>query len=181
MGQNMLGSSLNRFRNKYWVYRKCCTFSVGLRSLRRGPGLRAMAFRVRAVAKAAVQAILVVILFRYFGLPSWQRYREEKTVVTSTEMDLGEITAPSVTVCATNSETMIGFRNNSVSRERFADMEIVGEVCKDRRGGDIVRCVEEQAYNLSAVVNFARKGIFGKNLTGSQSCKMAASSGPRGV
>ena len=55
-----------------------------------------MASYWRLLVKGLVQVILLVILFKYFGLSSWKRYEEEATIVTSAEKDLGDIPAPTV-------------------------------------------------------------------------------------
>ena len=103
----------------------------------------------------------MVILFKYFGLQSWERYWQEKTVVTSAEMDLGGIPAPTVTVCPQNPRSLMGYKNNSVNMEAFPSSEIVFEVCKGLEGEDIVRCVEDKTFSLSDGIHFARKGYSG--------------------
>ena len=55
-----------------------------------------MASYWRLLVKGLVQVILLVILFKYFGLPSWERYQEEAIIVHSAEKDLGDIPAPTV-------------------------------------------------------------------------------------
>ena len=52
----------------------------------------------KTVAKGLIQGTLLIIVFFYFGLDSWHKYQDEKTVVTVVEVDLGDIPAPSVTV-----------------------------------------------------------------------------------
>ena len=101
-----------------------------------------MAPTFRPFAKGAVQVVLLITLIQYFGLPSWERYQEEKTVVTSAEKNLGSIPAPTVTVCPLNQETILGLKNNSVLMENFPNFEFVFELCKGLKEEDIIRCVK---------------------------------------
>ena len=118
----------------------------------------------RHLVKGSVQVLLFVILLKYFGLPSWERYQEESTVVTSVEKDLGLIPAPTVTVCPTNPETFLGFKDDSVRLEDFPNSEFVFELCKGLEGEDIVRCVEKKTFGLSEGIHMAKKG-FVENFT----------------
>ena len=113
----------------------------------------------RHLVKGSVQVILFVILFKYFGLPSWEKYKEEKTVVTSAEKDLGGIPAPTVTVCPANNETMIGYKNSSVRMENFPGGTFVFKLCKGLTGDDIVHCVENKTFGFSEVIKMASKGL----------------------
>ena len=105
--------------------------------------------------------MLFFILLKYFGLPSWERYLEEKTVVTSAEKDLGGIPAPMVTVCPLNSNTVMGYKNNSLTLHKFLTSEVVYEICKGLEGVDIVHCVENKTLNLSDGIRYALKGFTG--------------------
>ena len=120
-----------------------------------------MTLNWRYLAKGSVQVMLFVILSKYFVLPSWKRFREEKTVVTSAEKDLGGIPAPMVTLCPLHPDNVMGYKNNSVRLEKFPTSEIVSEVCKGLKGEDIVRCVEEKTFDLSDGLVFAIKGYLG--------------------
>ena len=120
-----------------------------------------MAPTIRSFTKGSVQVILLVVLFKYFGLPSWERYKEEKTVVTSAEKDLGGIPAPTVTVCSANNETMIGFKNSSVRMENFTNGEFVFKLCKGLTGDDIIHCVKNETFGFSEGIKMASKGLLG--------------------
>ena len=105
--------------------------------------------------------LLLVLLLKYFGFSSWERYCDEKTVVTSAKKDFGEIRAPTVTVCSYNPKSQLGYKDNSLHKSNFPTNEIVGEICKGLQGEDIIQCLEEKTYNLSTVVEQASKGPYG--------------------
>ena len=119
-----------------------------------------MVFKPRLLVKCLFQVILLVLLLKYFGFSSWERYHDEKTVVTSAEKDMGEIPAPTVTVCVLNQKSLLGYKNNSLHVMNFPTYEIVGEICKGLQGEDIVLCLEEKTYNLATVVEQAAKGQY---------------------
>ena len=116
---------------------------------------------LRPFIKGLVQLTLLVILLKYFGLQSWQRFKEEKTVVTSAEKNLGEISAPSVTVCVENPKTQMGYKDDFLESELASSSGIIGQICQGLQGEDIVRCLEEKTYNISTVVKQASKGVSG--------------------
>ena len=113
--------------------------------------------------KGIVQVVLLVLLVKYFGLQSWERYKDEKTVVISEEKDLGPIPAPSVTVCALNPETQMGYKDNSLEYTDYRTSALIDDICKGLHGEDIVRCVEKKTYNLSTVVKHTSKGLAQNN------------------
>ena len=117
----------------------------------------------KSVAKGLIQGTLLVVVFYYFGLDSWHKYMDEKTVVTAVELDLGEIPAPSVTVCAVNAKTHLGLTDPALSSENFPMGEIVGGICPGLEGDELVNCVQKNTFNLTMIVQNAEKGLFGKN------------------
>ena len=119
-----------------------------------------MVFNPRLLVKCLFQVILLVLLLKYFGFSSWERYQDEKTVFTTAENDLGKIPAPTVTVCAYNPKSQLGYKDNSLHKMNFPTSEIVGEICKGLQGEDIVRCLEEKTYNFSTLVKQATKGPY---------------------
>ena len=118
---------------------------------------------LRPLLKRLVEVLLLIVLFIYFGLPSWEKYQEEKTIVTSVEKDLGGIPAPTITVCAMNSKTQMGYKNDSISKMNFPTSEIIGEICNGLQGKDIVGCAEDATFSRSSVVKRASKGLVGQN------------------
>ena len=118
-----------------------------------------MVQHVRLGIKCLVQITLLVILLKYFGLQSWQRFKEEKTILTSAEKDLGEISAPSVTVCVQNPKTQFGYKDDSLGGKLVTSSEIIGKICQGLQGEEIVRCLEEKSYNLLTAVIQASKGF----------------------
>ena len=115
------------------------------------------------VAKVVIQTTLLVIVFYYFGIDCWNKYMAEKTVVTVVEEDLGEIAAPSVTVCSLDAKTYMGWADPGFTFEKFPTSEIVGEMCPNLEGDDLVDCVEKNTFNLTTIVKNAGKGLLGKN------------------
>ena len=86
--------------------------------------------------------------------------------MTSAEKNLGEITAPSVTVCVENPKTQIGYKDDFLGAELASSSGIIDEICQGLQGEGIVRCLEEKTYNISTVVKHASKGFLGgTNLT----------------
>ena len=73
---------------------------------------------------------------------------------------LKKIWAPTVTVCACNPKSQLGYKDNSLHKMNFPTFEIVGEICKGLQGEDIVRCVEEKTYNFSTIVEQATRAAY---------------------
>ena len=141
-----------------------------------------MGQHVRLFVKGLVQVTLLVILLKYFGLQSWQRFKDEKTIVTSAEKDLGEIPAPSITVCVLNPKTQLGYKDDLLGADLVTSSDVIGEICKGLQGEDIVRCLEEKSYNISTGVKQASKGFLGDNIpTDSRFWNAEFSSGREGL
>ena len=99
-------------------------------------------------------------------MDSWRKYQDEKTVVTVVELDLGDIPAPSVTVCSLDVKTYLGWSDPTLNFENFPTSEIVGNICSSQEGDDLVDCVEKNTFNLTTIVKYAQKGFLGQtNLT----------------
>ena len=103
--------------------------------------------------RASVHVVLLVIAFNFFGLPSLSRYHNKKVVIISSRDDQHGLPAPAVTVCAANPKTTRGFPttetkivNNGKNNGRIED------ICQGNEGEDIVRCVENRTFSLSATV-----------------------------
>ena len=133
--------------------------SVLAKPKNRGMPYNKMAQLVKPFVRGIVQVVMLILVVKYFGLQSWQRYKDEKTVVISEKKDLGAIPAPSVTVCAFNPETEMGYTDNAIQHSKYPTSAIVGDICKGLQGEDIVRCIEKKTYNLSTMVRKARKGL----------------------
>ena len=126
-----------------------------------------MAHTLKQFLKWTVQVVLLIIVVKFFGLQSLAQYRDEKTVVISSEIDLGEIPAPSVTVCATNKNTQMGFKDDLLTTYDYPTSEIIGDLCEGLVANDIVDCIENNTFNLSTAVHRASKGFSKKiDLTG---------------
>ena len=117
-----------------------------------------MDLKVKTVVKLVVQSVLLILLVNFFGLDSWRRFHAKKAVMTSSEQDEGRVPAPAVTVCAFDPETNSAFINDHPGVDEFSQ-EIIGHVCPNMTGDDIVKCVEEKTYNLTTTVKAVTKGI----------------------
>ena len=84
-------------------------------------------------------------------------------MVISSEKYLGKIPAPTVTVCAGKKNTQMGFKDDWITSQGYPTSEIVGDICRGLHGEDIVECKERKTFNLSTSVQYASKGILGKN------------------
>ena len=115
------------------------------------------------ILKGLVQVTLLVILVKYFGFPSLERYLDEKTVIILFKNYVGDISAPTVTVCAASKNTGIGFTDEWINTLEYPTSEIVGDLCKGLQGEEIVKCIEMKSFNLSKAVQYAGKGGLGKN------------------
>ena len=116
----------------------------------------------KTLAKGLIQGTLLIVVLYYFGLDSWHKYMEQATVVTSVELDLGDIPAPSVTVCAVNANNYLGWTDPTLNFDNFLPGEIVGVICPGLEGDDLFDCVQENTFNLTTIVKNAEKGVFGK-------------------
>ena len=119
----------------------------------------------KTVAKGLIQGTLLIIVFVYFGLDSWHKYQDEKTVVTVVEVDLGDIPAPSVTVCSLVATNYLGWTDPTLNMGEFPTSEIVGVVCPGLERDKLVDCVEKNTINLTTIVKNAGKGFLENNLT----------------
>ena len=102
---------------------------------------------MRIILKVLAHAILLFIAFKYFGLPSWERYQARKVVVTTSQDDRTNLPAPDVTVCPAHPQTGYGFPNkNSLTK--------IGELCKGLEGEDIADCVKNATYSVTEAFPF---------------------------
>ena len=80
-------------------------------------------------------------------------------MVTVAQQYLGDIPTPSVTICAHNALTELGYSNTSLSLQNIPASDIVGNICQSLEGDDIVNCVEKETFNLTTIVKNAVKGL----------------------
>ena len=106
------------------------------------------------IVKAVVQIVLLILALYFFGVPSWQRFQDKKVVVVTSQDDQHGLPAPAVTVCGRNPKTdnyfpiskpLSMYMNNS-SLNRV-------DICQGKEGEDIVKCVENETFNLNQILS----------------------------
>ena len=114
--------------------------------------------QLKIVIRIGVQAILLILVVQFFGLESWNRFQAKKAVITSSEQNKGRVPAPAVTVCGFDQGQNWAFKKKPPGLNEFSQ-DIIGHVCPNMKGDDIVKCVEEETYNLTTMVKVVTKGI----------------------
>ena len=99
-----------------------------------------------------VQAILLAVLWYNFGHESWQKYRDDKVLVTTEERLEERPRMPAVTICPYSSTNL----NPDTANHR------VETLCKDKE--DIAGCIQDESGNLTSAVVSATRGFGGDNL-----------------
>ena len=108
--------------------------------------------------KVVVQAILLILVVNFFGIESWKRFQAKKAVMTSSEENKDKVPAPALTVCAFDQERNWAFRKKPPGVDELSQ-EIIGQVCPGMTDDEIVKCIEEETYNLTTTVKAVTKGI----------------------
>ena len=103
--------------------------------------------KMRTILKVLAHAILLFIAFKYFGLPSWERYQDKKVVVTTSQDDRTNLPAPDVTVCPARQQTGYGFPN-------IKSPPKIEELCRGMEGVDIASCVTNATYSVTEAFPF---------------------------
>ena len=98
--------------------------------------------------KFCVQAVLLFIFIFFFGHQSIQRYLDKKVIVTTFQENHEHVEAPSVTICPMKPYP------NFISQ----NFEAVEQICNQKRGEDISRCLEDTTPNLTSLVAAISKG-----------------------
>ena len=92
---------------------------------------------------------LFVLFFYFFGLDSLKRYLKYEVVVLNSEKQLDGIPVPSVTFCARNPNTGIGFQKNYTDSEAFLNGNVLDIICKN---SEPKKCIEDETFNMSTVI-----------------------------
>ena len=118
-----------------------------------------MEFNYLFWCKHALQITLVIIFLKFFGYESWKKFQAQK-VITTSEQVLVDLPPPAITICAFDSEKMIGFPNLLEDSELPVDFhgKLVEKVCEGLEGKEIPKCIEESAYNRSFAVEYLIEG-----------------------
>ena len=109
--------------------------------------------------KTGLQISLLVIFLVLFGWPAIQRYQAHTILVTTetSEPEPAGVVTPTVTVCARNTATGLGWRKRS--GDITSNKDVLRHQCSSE--GDIATCILENTFNFSEVVGFARLGAVG--------------------
>ena len=62
-------------------------------------------------SKILLQGVLFAFFFKYFGLVSWRRYKEQRIVLTSSDEKVDMLPAPAITFCPVNHQDQTGYKN----------------------------------------------------------------------
>ena len=98
--------------------------------------------------KPSVQVALLFMFFYFFGQPSIQRYLDKKVIVTAFQEDHEHLEAPSLTICP-----MKPYQNIT-----SPSYEVVEQICDQKGGEDISRCIEDATPNLTSLVDAISNG-----------------------
>ena len=99
-----------------------------------------------------VQAILLALLWINFGHESWQKYLDDKVLVTTEERLEERPRLPAVTICPYSSTNL-----NPDTASHYVET-----LCKDQE--DIAGCIEAESGDLGSAVVSATRGFDGDSL-----------------
>ena len=105
-----------------------------------------MVLLFKKAAKISLIVVLFALCFIYFTLPSFNEYKAEQIIVTTSEEKIDEILTPAVTVCAQDSHLLLVDYENTFLKYCASEM-------------DIRRCVDNATFNFSSTILNARKGF----------------------
>ena len=109
--------------------------------------------------KVLLVVSLISIFLNYFGLKSWERYKNQKVLVIKSWEKPDFLPTPSITVCSSSSGT--GFKNVTKETMRSATAEeksIFEYICGGLEGEGLVECVENNVFDLGSIVQFEGYG-----------------------
>ena len=111
--------------------------------------------------KVILVVSLISIFLNYFGLKSWERFRNQKVLVTKSWEKPDFLPTPSITICSVSEDTGVGFSN--VSREMLKsatakEKSILEYICGGLEGEGLVECVERNVFDLATIVQFEGYG-----------------------
>ena len=107
--------------------------------------------------KVLLVVSLISIFLNYFGLKSWERFKNQKVLVTKSWEKPDFLPTPSITVCSLSAASGVAFKN--VSREMgksatTAEKNILEYICKGLEGEQLIECVERNVFDLASIVQF---------------------------
>ena len=106
------------------------------------------------------QIFLLTIFLIFFGVPYAQKYLEHNVMVVNHRRQTGGVEAPAITIIARNPHTNQGWKDEG----KLMDMSegIIMGHCMESIS--VEKCIREQTYNKSDVVNTITKG-YNKQMT----------------
>ena len=112
--------------------------------------------------KILLQVVLFAIFFNYFGLVSWQRYKEQRVVLTSSDEPIDKLPAPAITLCPIDHNDQIGYVDVIGKEDEPAVQwkgRLISHICQGKEGDEIVKCIEEKAVNQTTLAKFITRGF----------------------
>ena len=112
--------------------------------------------------KILLQVVLFAIFFNYFGLVSWQRYKEQRVVLTSSDEPVNKLPAPAITLCPIDHNDQIGYVDVIGKEDEPAVQwkgRLISHICQGKEGDEIVKCIEEKAVNQTTLAKFITRGF----------------------
>ena len=113
---------------------------------------------VKFVVKIFLQIMLLVMFLKLFGIPSIEKYLENKVLVLVSRNETEGIPAPAVTIC--------GYSQTQGSWKTHSSLQQVLAACNHT--ADLFACVQSKAWDLDSLVFEAFRGFdLKKNLMNS--------------
>ena len=109
------------------------------------------------IGKVVLVGSLLYVFLRYFGLVSWEKYQSQNVYVTKSWEQPDFLPLPTITICPKDVENGHIFKNVTDEQKRRAMEEgrgLLGYVCKNLEGQDLIECAEREVLSLSDVVTF---------------------------
>ena len=109
--------------------------------------------------KVVLVVSLISIFLNYFGLKSWERYKNQKVLVTKSWEKPDFLPNPMITVCSSSAGT--GFKNVTEETLKSATAEeksILEYICGGTEGDELIECVEKNVFDLASIVQFEGYG-----------------------
>ena len=106
-------------------------------------------------SKILLQGVLFAFFFKYFGLVSWKRYKEQRIVLTSSDERVDKLPAPAITLCPVNHQDQTGYEILSKEGDDlpaiFWKGRMISHICEGKEGEDIKTRKQEFCQPLAGV------------------------------
>ena len=131
-----------------------------------------MRFNYLFCGKIFLQISLFAIFLNYFGLVSWERYKEQRVVLTSAGKHMENLPPPAITLCPIDHQDQIGYIDAIGEDDGPAvhwKGNLISHLCHGKEGDEIVGCIEEKAVDQTTIAKFVTKGFQKENSLPEQS------------